>query len=144
MKIHFVQSAQDIRYTAIDDSDRTEKTGPRHVSYFWKAVSAVTVGLMIATAAGLLGFYIGKHSNQDLREDWLGNTLLSALPIVHRLTHCHTAPAGTVNHTFHYRKKFAQRPTHETEKTWQVMFPSTHDLPFPSRKPQTNPPSPLF
>lgn len=92
-------------------------------------MAGVTVGLMIAIAASLLGFYVGKHSNHDSRKDWLGKTLLSALPIVHRLTHCHTAPAGTVNHTFHYRKKFAQRPTNETEKTWQVMFPSTHGSP---------------
>lgn len=72
MKIPFASSPQGIRYTAIDDAERTEKKGARHVSWFWKAVSAVTVGLVIAMAAGLIGFYIGKHSNHPSTEDWLG------------------------------------------------------------------------
>jgi len=126
MKIPFAPSPQGIRYAAIEDGERTEKKKePRHVSWFSKAVSAVTVGLMIATAAGLVGFYIGKHSNHDSREDWLGNALPCAVRNVHRLTQFPTAPAGTINHTFHYRKKFAQAPTNETEKTWQIIFPST-------------------
>lgn len=36
----------------------------------------------------------------------------------------HIAPAGTIDHTFIYRKQFASRPTNDTEHTWEVMFPS--------------------
>lgn len=83
MKIPFAPLPQDIKYIAIDDDDSTEKKSSRHVSWFWKTVSAVTVGLMIATAAGLVGFYIGKHSNHDSREDWLGTDSTSSLQPPH-------------------------------------------------------------
>ena len=38
-----------------------------------------------------------------------------------------TAPAGSINHTFKYRRIFAEAPTNKTEKTWEIMFPSKTD-----------------
>lgn len=39
-----------------------------------------------------------------------------------------SAPAGSINHTFQYRKIFTQPPTNETDKVWEIMLPSMEFL----------------
>lgn len=92
-------------------------------------VFAVTAAAFVA---GTGGYYYGRVAESDEHTlDWFcksSNTkALTCQKLWGRdssdLSSPFTAPPGTVDHTFHYRKGFALPPGEESQKYWNMIFP---------------------
>lgn len=83
--------------------------------------------LFICLAAALMGYVAGRHGGNASQLDWLGQKRSFSLRKIGNddLMRIPAAPAGSITHTFKYRRVFAEAPTNDTEKTWEIMFPST-------------------
>ncbi|MCJ1481037.1 hypothetical protein MMC06_001193 [Schaereria dolodes] len=104
MKIPFSSSNRGFRYEPVHGGERHYEKNV-HSDRSWTTVLFFLSSIIGALTLGLVvGYFAGKRAFQQPEKDWL-------------------APAGSVNHTFKYQRKFADAPTNATEKTWEVMFP---------------------
>lgn len=125
--MRFLPSLRESEYTLVGDDESKHEEKTKRLSHSWKTPSVLLIGVVIALCAGFGGYLAGVHNFRPSENDWLGEIALVFIQI-HRVT-CidvtyDTVPAGSIKHTFHYRKIFTQPPTNETEKVWEVMFPS--------------------
>ncbi|KAI1460526.1 hypothetical protein F4805DRAFT_395661 [Annulohypoxylon moriforme] len=102
-------------YSSNDDDDTTDKIGERkhmrprhnpskHTTRFWLIIITILV-VAAAVVSGISCFLLGKRvERSQIESDWF-------------------SPPGRIDHTFHYRKQFAMRPSNESQKYWNLVFP---------------------